>query len=50
MDSNVMLACLLYGAILEKLTDFQLVMKFPTFYGTEKFLTAFTSAHHLALS
>jgi hypothetical protein len=25
-------------------------MKFPTFYGTEKFLTAFTSAHHLALS
>ena len=45
-----MLAYFLYGAVLEKLTDSQLVRKFPTFYGTEKFVTAFTSTHHLTLS
>jgi len=28
----------------------QLVKKYPTFYGTRKFITAFTSAHHLSLS
>jgi len=28
----------------EKLTGFQLVKKFPTFYGTQGFITAFTSA------
>jgi len=50
MGSNVVLAFLLYGAVLEKLTNSQLVRKFPTFYGTEKFVTTFTSAHHLALS
>ena len=37
-------------ALLEKLTGFQLVKKFPTFYGTRKFTAAFTSAHHLSLS
>ena len=29
--------------LLEKLTGFQLVKKFPTFYGTRRFITAFTS-------
>jgi len=33
----------------KKLTGFQLV-KFPAFYGTQRFITAFTSAHHLSLS
>jgi hypothetical protein len=36
--------------LLEKLTGSQLVKKFPTFYGTRKFITAFTSACHLSLS
>jgi len=36
--------------LLEKLTGFQLVKKFPAFYGTRKFITTFTSAHHLSLS
>ena len=36
--------------LLKKLTGFQLVNKFPTFYGTQRFITAFTSACHLSLS
>ena len=36
--------------LLQKLTGFQLVKKFPAFYGTQKFITAFTSARHLSLS
>ena len=36
--------------LLEKLTGSQLVKKFPAFYGTRKFITAFTSARHLSLS
>jgi hypothetical protein len=36
--------------LLEKLTVPQLVKKFPTFYGTRKFITAFTGARHLSLS
>ena len=36
--------------LLEKLTGFQLVKKFPAFYGTRRFITAFTSARHLSLS
>jgi hypothetical protein len=36
--------------LLEKLTDFQLVKKFPALYGTRKFITAFTSARHLSLT
>ena len=36
--------------LLGKLTGFQLVKKFPAFYGTRKFITAFTSARHLSLS
>jgi hypothetical protein len=43
---------LLHGArgFLEKLTGFQLVKKFPIFYGTRRFITAFTSVRHLSLS
>jgi hypothetical protein len=36
--------------ILEKLTGSQLVKKFPAFYGTRRFITAFTSARHLSLT
>ena len=36
--------------LLEKLTGSQLIMKFPTFYGTRKFITAFTRPRHLNLS
>jgi hypothetical protein len=35
---------------LEKLSGLQLVKKFPTFYGTRRFLTALTSARHVSLS
>ena len=35
--------------VLEKLTGFQLVKKFPAFYGTRRFITAVTSARHLSL-
>ena len=35
--------------LLEKLTGLQLVKKFPAFYVTQRFITAFTSAHHLVL-
>ena len=35
---------------LKKLTVSQLVKKFPAFYGTRRFITAFTSARHLSLS
>ena len=36
--------------LLEKLIGFHLVKKCPTFYGTRRFITAFTSADHLFLS
>ena len=36
--------------LLEKQTDSQLVKKFRAFYGTRRFITAFTSARHLFLS
>ena len=36
--------------LLEKLTGSQLVKKFPAFYGTWRFITAFTCARHLSLS
>ena len=35
---------------LQKITGPQLVMKFPSFYGTRRFITAFTAARHLSLS
>jgi hypothetical protein len=34
----------------EKLTDLQLVKKFPAFYGTRSFIIAVTSIRHLSLS
>jgi prolipoprotein diacylglyceryltransferase len=36
--------------LLEKLTAFQLVKNFIAFYGTLRFITAFTRARHLSLS
>ena len=36
--------------LLEKLTGLQLVKKFPAFYGTRRFITAFTIVRHLSLS
>jgi len=36
--------------LLEKPTGLQLVKKFSAFYGTRRFITAFTSARHLSLS
>jgi hypothetical protein len=36
--------------LLEKLTGPQLFTKFPAFYGTQRFITVFTRAHHLSLS
>jgi hypothetical protein len=36
--------------LLEKLNGLQLVKKFPAFYGTRRFITAFTSSRHLFLS
>ena len=36
--------------LLEKLIGLQLVEKFPTFYGTRRFITALTSVRHLSLS
>ena len=36
--------------LIVKLTGFQLVKKFPAFYGTQRFITAFTRARQLSLS
>ena len=36
--------------LLEKLTGLQLVKKFPTFYGTRRFITALPSVRHMSLS
>jgi hypothetical protein len=36
--------------ILEKLTVAQLIKKFPTFYGIQRFITVFTRARHWSLS
>ena len=38
------------GVLLEKLTDLQLVKKFPAFHGTRRFITALTSVRHLSPS
>ena len=35
--------------LLEKITGYQLVKKFPTFYGSRRFITAITNARHLSL-
>jgi hypothetical protein len=47
---NPFLLTPLNRVLLEKLTGFQLIKKFPPFYGTRRFITAFTTAHHLSLS
>ena len=50
--ANLLLVYLLIPrstVLLEKLTGSQLVKKFPAFYGTRRFITAFTSARHLSL-
>ena len=36
--------------LFEKIAGSQLFRKFPAFYGTRRFITAFTSARHLSLS
>jgi hypothetical protein len=36
--------------LLQKLTGFQIVNKFPTFYATRRFIATFTSARYLSLS
>jgi hypothetical protein len=46
--STVVAAC--SRVLPEKLTGSQLVKKFPAFYGTRRFITAFTSASYLSLS
>ena len=38
------------GVLLEKLTGSHLGKKFPTFYGTRRFITAFTNARQLSPS
>ena len=35
--------------LLEKLTGFQPVKKFPIFYGTQRFITTFTTARYISL-
>jgi hypothetical protein len=40
----------LHGAVLEKLTGLKLVKKFPAFYATRRFITAFTTARPRSLS
>jgi len=39
-----------WSRVVENLTGWQLVKKFPAFYGTRRLITAFTSARHLSLS
>jgi hypothetical protein len=41
---------LLHGFLPEKLKRPELLKKFPAFYGTRRFITAFTRARHLSLS
>jgi hypothetical protein len=40
-------ASLFRTVLLEKLTGSQLVKKFSVFYGTRRFITAFTTARHI---
>ena len=48
IDVYVLVPC--SRVLLEKLTSLQLVKIFPIFYGTRRFIPAFTSARHLSLS
>ena len=47
---NYLLTYSMEQVLIEKLTGFQPVKKFPTFYGNRRFITAFTSARYLSLS
>ena len=47
---NIFLLTPCSSVLLEQLTSFQLVKKFPAVYGTRKFIIAFTSARRLSLS
>jgi len=38
------------STVLQKLTGSKLLKKFPAFYRTRNFMTAFSSARHLSLS
>jgi hypothetical protein len=38
------------SVLLEKLTGFQLVKKFPAFHGSRRFITALASVRHMSLS
>jgi hypothetical protein len=55
-DINLLLIYLItylltvWNRVLEKLTGSQLVKKLPAFFGTRRFITAFTSARNLSLS
>ena len=57
MDGSVLWTCILTylltpwcRVLLGKLTGLQLVKKFPAFYGTRRFITAFTCFRHPSLS
>ena len=50
MFNNYSLRTPISRVLLEKLTGFQLVKKFPEFYGARRFITALTSARQLSLS
>jgi hypothetical protein len=39
-----------WSTVLEKLTVPQLVKKFPAFYGTQRFITVFTTTCHWSLT
>ena len=39
-----------WRVLLDKLTGLQLVKKFPSFHGTQRFITALTSVHQLSIS
>ena len=47
IDYSILTPC--SRVLLEKLIGFQLVKKFPAFDATRRFITAFTSVHHLSL-
>jgi hypothetical protein len=50
MTTTTMIVTPWSRALPEKLTGLQPVTKFPAFYGTRKFITAYTSDRHLLLS
>jgi len=50
VDLQLLFVCCVKTVPLNKfVTGLQLIKKFPEFYGTQKFITAFTSASNLSL-